>query len=193
MDFFDEKILELRENARKEKFSSLETGMYIKNEKVEFERVFLFEDKMSIILPTILVDMPSNLSHLKYPSELRPQIIKTTLDTTVNFTFSRYDLDIEDTQIKEAAKQSQKMLKQLNPAYIFYELEEKNLTTTTISWFDFKSYAMDGQMYNIMYVTCIEGKLVHGNFNCLYKDMIEWKEAANQIILSTKDCTRKEE
>lgn len=193
MDFFDEKILELRENARKEKFSSLETGMYIKNEKVEFERVFLFEDKMSIILPTILVDMPSNLSHLKYPSELRPQIIKTTLDTTVNFTFSRYDLDIEDIQIKEAAKQSQKMLKQLNPAYIFYELEEKKLTTTTISWFDFKSYAMDGQMYNIMYVTCIEGKLVHGNFNCLYKDMIEWKEAANQIILSTKDCTRKEE
>lgn len=193
MDFFDEKILELRENARKEKFSSLETGMYIKNEKVEFERVFLFEDKMSIILPTILVDMPSNLSRLKYPSELRPQIIKTTLDTTVNFTFSRYDLDIEDTQIKEAAKQSQKMLKQLNPAYIFYELEEKNLTTTTISWFDFKSYAMDGQMYNIMYVTCIEGKLVHGNFNCLYKDMIEWKEVANQIILSTKDCTRKEE
>ena len=86
MDFFDEKILELRDKARKEKFSNLETGMYIKNEKVEFERMFLFEDKMSILLPTILVDMPSNLVRLKYLSELRPQIIKTTLDTTVNFT-----------------------------------------------------------------------------------------------------------
>ena len=40
MDFFDEKILELRDKARKEKFSNLETGMYIKNEKVEFERMF---------------------------------------------------------------------------------------------------------------------------------------------------------
>ena len=74
MDFFDEKILELRDKARKEKFSNLETGMYIKNEKVEFERMFLFEDKMSILLPTILVDMPSNLVRLKYLSELRPQI-----------------------------------------------------------------------------------------------------------------------
>lgn len=191
MDFFDEKILELRDNARKEKFSTLETGMYIKNEKVEFERMFLFEDKMSILLPTILVDMPSNLVRLKYLSELRPQIIKTTLDTTVNFTFSKYDLDLEEIQVKDAAKQSQKMLKQLNPAYIFYELEEKKLETTTISWFDFKSYAMDAQMYNMMYVTCINKKLVHGNFNCLYQDMIEWKEAVNQVISSIEDCTRK--
>ena len=83
------------------------------------------------------------------------------------------------------------MLKQLNPAYIFYELEEKKLETTTISWFDFKSYAMDAQMYNMMYVTCIDKKLVHGNFNCLYQDMIEWKEAVNQVISSIEDCTRK--
>ena len=97
----------------------------------------------------------------------------------------------EETQVKDAAKQSQKMLKQLNPAYIFYELEEKKLETTTISWFDFKSYAMDAQMYNMMYVTCIDKKLVHGNFNCLYQDMIEWKEAVNQVISSIEDCTRK--
>ena len=37
-EFFDEKILEYRRHARNEKYSTLETGMYIKNELVRFER-----------------------------------------------------------------------------------------------------------------------------------------------------------
>ncbi|WP_318709396.1 hypothetical protein [Candidatus Acetatifactor stercoripullorum] len=37
-EFLDEKILEYRRRAREEKYNSLETGMYIKNELVQFER-----------------------------------------------------------------------------------------------------------------------------------------------------------
>ena len=47
-DFFDEKILEYRKRARKEKYCSLETGMYIKDELVQFERRTLFQDKMNL-------------------------------------------------------------------------------------------------------------------------------------------------
>ena len=99
-EFFDEKILEYRRRARKEKYSTLETGMYIKDELVKFERQKLFHDKLSIMLPTTFVDLPSNLAKIKYSSEQRPQIIKTSLDTTVNWGFSLLNATIYPEHIK---------------------------------------------------------------------------------------------
>jgi len=95
-EFFDEKILEYRRKARKEKYNSLETGMYIKDELVHFERNELFQKKMNIMLPVTFVNMPPNLARIKYASEQRPQIIKTSLDTSVNIGFNMLNADIQD-------------------------------------------------------------------------------------------------
>ena len=91
-EFFDEKILEYRRRARKEKFSSLETGMYIKDELVTFSEIPLFNDQFTIMLPDSFVDMPSEIAKIKYPSEQRPQIIKTSMDTTINFAFNLFNV-----------------------------------------------------------------------------------------------------
>ena len=47
-------------------------------------------------------------------------------------------------------------------------------------------------MYNIMYVTPIKNKVMHGVFNCLYKDIEEWKEYALQAIKSIKESVEEE-
>ena len=74
MDFIDEEIIQMRNKNRK---ISLEEGVLIKGEFIEFEPVKLFDDKLEIMLPKTFVDMPSDLAKIKYPSESRPQIIKT--------------------------------------------------------------------------------------------------------------------
>ncbi|MDE6951985.1 MAG: hypothetical protein K2P64_13880, partial [Lachnospiraceae bacterium] len=83
-EFLDEKIVEFRSRARKEKYCTLETGMYIKNELIQFERKVLFREKLSIMLPVSFVDLPPDMVKVKYTSQQRPQVIKTSLDTTVN-------------------------------------------------------------------------------------------------------------
>ena len=117
--FFDEKILEYRNRARKEKYATLETGMYIMNELVPFERRMLFGEKISIMLPESFVNLPSDLAKAKYMSEQRPQIIMTSLDTTVNIGLSYMDVKVEISQIKEIMNQSKSALKNTNPAIIF--------------------------------------------------------------------------
>ena len=187
-DFFDEKILEYRKRARKEKYCSLETGMYIKDELVQFERRKLFQDKMSIIMPISFVDLPSNLAKIKYISEQRPQIIKTSLDTTVNLGFTMPDLEIYPEQIEPLCKQTKSALKQVNPAIVFYEGQVES--DLPLGWFEFKSYGIDSNVYNLMFISIVNKKLLHGIFNCNYNDALEWRDAARQMIYTIRDTSK---
>lgn len=185
-EFFDEKILEYRRQARKTEFSTLQTGMYVKNEKITFSEVKLFQEQVAIMLPNSYVDMPLKLAKIKYPSEQRPQIIKTSLDTTVNFAFNLFNTYIEDGQIAEATKQFKNVISRVNPAYVFYHFEVEN-EPKTIGWFDFKSYSVDSNVYNLVYLTVIRNKLLHGMFSCLYRDALEWQDILPQILKSIKE------
>lgn len=69
MDYLDEQILELKRQQKKEKYQSLETGFYIRDELLEFERVLLEPMDLSIMLPTTFVTMPQSMVRVKYQSE----------------------------------------------------------------------------------------------------------------------------
>ena len=192
MEFLDEKILEFRRRARNEEHMDLESGMYIDGELMEFERVKLFDGKMDIMLPSSFIDLPSNLARIKYPSEQRPHIIKTSLDTSVNMTFSLYGMKIRCDQTKKAAEEFRMVIKKVNPAYVFYDLEEEELGNSSVSWFDFKGFCVDDPIYYMMYVTPVGGYLMHGIFNCPYRKLAEWRDAAGRMMRSIHDCTGEE-
>lgn len=189
MEYVDKKILELRELQKKQKYSSLDTGIYIKNEIIEFERVDLFDRNLSLMLPKTFVTLPSRLAEIKYQSGNRPQIIKSSLDTAINFTFSLVPCDSDTIDMRMTATQFKAILKQTNPAYEFYDFLLEDRENGSLCWFDYKSFAIDSQIYNIMYVTLIGKKLLHGCFNCCFQDAAEWKSAARQVILSIWDQT----
>lgn len=188
MDFMDEKIIELRNKNRKK---SLEDGLLIKGEFIEFEPVKFFDDKLEIMLPKTFVDMPSDLAKIKYPSESRPQIIKTDSTGGINFCFNLFEQSVKEDELKDIAKTFSKMIKKVNPANVFYDQKTEELGDKIVSWFDFKGYAIDSQIYYIYYVTVIDGNLLHGIFNCLREDMEDYKEVAFLVIESIKDLSRR--
>lgn len=190
MAYIDEEILKLRQQQKKEKYNSIETGMYIRGEMVEFERQLYFNDKMSVMLPKSFVPMPLSIQKMKYPSEQRPQVIMTSLDITTNFNFSLLPQEMENDQTFNCVEQMKQMIKKLNPAVAFYDMQEIDREKGKLSWFDYKSYTIDEPLYNIMYVTPIDGKVMHGIFNCLYRYKEDWKEAALQVIASIWDTAK---
>ncbi len=191
MDFLDEEIMEFRKSAKKSKYNSLETGMYIKDRLIHFKETHVLSDKVSVMLPEGLTDMPLGIAKIKYPSEQRPQVIMTSDDGTVNFTFSLYDTEFNERQIEDALGQFKAVIRKVNPAFIFYDFVVES--DKALGWFDFKSYGLDEQIYNVMYLLPVEGKLMHGIFNCLYRDILEWKEPVHQIMMSVTDLTQKKE
>ncbi|MFI3212251.1 MAG: hypothetical protein R3Y24_02820 [Eubacteriales bacterium] len=184
MEFMDEEIIKMRQRNRK---ISLEDGVYIKGEFIEFEEVKLFDDKIAITLPKTFIDMPKKIAQIKYPSNQRPQIIKTDLLGATNFTFSLIAQHLESEQLEQVANMFENTIKKVHPANVFYDKGTEDIGKLKFSWFDFKGYAIDSQMYYLYYVTIIDGNLLHGVFSCISQELEHYKEVAFLIMRSIKD------
>ena len=191
MEYMDEKILELRRQNKKS--TSLEDGVYIKGELVEFEPCKLFDDSMEVMIPKTFVTMPKKIAKMKYPSDDRPKVIKTDLLGATNFCFNLFKQAVTADDLPEVVKAFRDMIKKVHPANVFYETGTEDIGDTKVSWFDFKGYAIDTQIYYIYYVTVIDGNLLHGVFCCMTEDIEHYKEVAFMVMRSIKDLTGGEE
>lgn len=157
----------------------------IQGEVLEFVETKLFGDTISILLPKNFVDMPKPIARIKYPSESRPQVIKTDLTGITNFTYSLFDMPSTDSQLLEAAKSTQTILKKLNPALMLLDDPQWIETEYTKSiWFTYKSSALDMLIYYVAHYTRIEDKLLYGIFNCSLEMCNEWEPIVPQVIAS---------
>lgn len=190
MGFIDEQIIEQMNKYKKEEYGDIYSGIYIKEELYRFEEQHLFEDRVSVMLSVSFTDMKPNIAKAKYPSEQRPQVIKTNMDCSVNFAFSILEVPLETALVKYIKNAFYNIIKNAQPANVFYENKEEEINNTMIGWFDYKSYAINSQIYNFVFITPIDGKIFHGIFNCLFEDAENWKPVILQVMHSIKELAQ---
>lgn len=188
----DKEIIKLQKEKQKELYHDIADGVYIKEVLTKFERRSFFADKMSLLVPCDFIEMPNELARIKYPAAQRPQIILTTLDCTVNFSFSYFEQKISPDQIEQALDGYQHLIRQMNPANIFYQTHVEKSGKIDLGWFSYKGYALDEHLYNLLFVTSIDEKLFLGSFNCIFSEMKEWECYVIQMLKSITDHTVKE-
>lgn len=187
MEYFDEDVISAMHVKRREEYGNIEEGLYIQNSLTLFHKVLMFEDKLSVMMPNEFVIMLPELISTKYISEKKPDVIYTSLDGSVNFSFNLLVTSSGEKDMSYAINMLKTMIKNMNPAYIFFE--DKTIESTagnSISLMQFKSYGIDEAAYNIIYLVSIDKYIIQGAFNCKYNDMDEWKRAAFEIIKSIK-------
>ncbi len=186
MEYKDEKIIALKKQMRNLNCRNIkEEGVYIKDNYLKFEPRVIF-DAVKVLLPTDFIEMPEKVKSMKYPSMNSPERIITSRDTTVNFAFNWLE-KIKPEQANELTKKLKSSIIKMNPSFICYEeREEKNPQGTIIDMFDFKSYGIDEQIYNMMCIVPLEHGTFHGIFNCLDRDSNHWKEIAWQVFFTTE-------
>ena len=188
---FDEiLLLNRRKMLFKEKYSKIESGMFINNRIEEFSKSQLFDDQMEIMLPKSFGIMPDSYIKVKYPSQFRPHLILTTMDLSVNLGFTLFNQKASEEEIEGLAVQIKNTIKRANPIAQFYGQETFNSTNCKKVWFDFRTQALDEAIYNIQFITLIDHNIMLGIFNCLYRDTDEWHEMIKQIIESIKDLAK---
>lgn len=192
MDKIDEKIVNLKREKKELDNMDINQGVFINDERITFSRQMIYKDQMSIMLPDSFVTMPKKMAQMKYPSELRPQIIKTDYAGMVNFAFNLFLKKIKQEQINGAAKSMKTMIRNMNPANVFFEEELIQKENMVISLFDYKSFAMDQPVYNMVFISSIGENIMQGIFNCAYSISGKWKPIARQVIESMQDLTSSE-
>lgn len=129
-----------------------------------YEKVKLFRKQMEILIPEGFKDMPDYVAKKKYPSKHRPPVILMDKNNMVNFTFHLMDMALAEGQLKKAAEGFVKSMKQVYVNAKFQELQygERN-DGGKIAWLAYETMAIDADIFNIMFITPLEGNccMVH--------------------------------
>lgn len=179
MDYEDEKIAELKKQLRRNKYKDIKgEGVFINDQLVKF-CLRNINNGTALYLPEDFIDMPEEIKLMKYPSVNRPQRIITSLDSSVNFVFSLVEQQMSDDQIKSLTDQMKELIHKSNPSVVFYREDREILDAgRPVFMFDFKSFGIDEQMYNMVCYTSLSCGVLHGTFICLDRDSENWKDMA---------------
>ncbi|MBW6409684.1 hypothetical protein [Clostridium weizhouense] len=180
----DEKILDFINAAEeKELRKDITNGLVkINNKFYEFEETEFFDGALKMYIPNTFEDMPMEARKLKYPSESRPEIIKCNEDGSIAITLNFIDSPLDEEHVEELKNGMKMVIRKTNPANVFYEDGVLEVDSKNIGFFDFKSYAIDDSLYNIMFFLEFEEKTLMGTFCCRYREYKEWRDIIFEVL-----------
>ncbi|UZP04977.1 hypothetical protein JW813_08190 [Clostridium botulinum] len=180
----DEKILDFINAAEEKELRKDITNGSVKigERYYEFDESEFFEEKVKIYIPKDFDDMSLAARKLKYPSESRPEIIKCNAKGNICITLKKINSPLEEENVGKLKDGMKVIIRKTNPANVFYEDGVLEVDCKNIGFFEFKSYAIDDSLYNIMFFLEFEGKTLMGTFSCIYNECKEWREIAFQVI-----------
>lgn len=186
---FDSDREEIKKIKEKEAIEALkekiEEGEIPFDERVlEFERKFLYGEKISIFLPRLFDLMNEDYVKLKYPSSNRPEILISDEDGVCVFSFNHTKTVLLKNQVEEFTKEMKGFLVKNNSSAIF----EKNEEINTI---EFETAAIDVEIYNLIYIYSLNNRAFFCGFSCPKPYKEGWKLIAKAcfetLIMEVED------
>lgn len=178
----DEIIIKRRREKEKEKYNSLETGMYVGEELLIFHEQVVNESGLQMVLPDILKPIEEDAKKLKYPMEQRPAVILSNSDASVTFTFNVLNQKVQEPELEQVRDNLGNLILSVYPHYIFTDKGAVEHEKGMCQWTEFLSPVVGGMLYSILFSVCFEEKLLIGMFNCPseYKD--DWRGIVLKVI-----------
>ncbi len=177
----DERAIDARQFERMNRYTSIDTGIFVEGELIQFHETMLFNNEIGMILPASFQDMEPAEARKKYFSEQRPQIIKTNEDGSVNFSFSLVDKKVENEKLVVVIKEFHRVLKRFQPMSVCLEMGEELYDPVPNAWMEFISNALNDNLYNMLTIYPIGGRLLMAMFNCSFQKRMEWINCLPQI------------
>ena len=181
-NYYDKQIIPLKVRSSEAESMSLDTGYYIEGRLETFSKEQYFDDLLSIYIPESFIDMPDEIKEIKYPTNFRPEIIKTNLAGDVNLSISLFKAS-EDTEVKTLVTDFKSLLSKAHNGIKFLtydELEKEGCVK--MYCFDFIIPGIDQRIYHKTGLGKIGRETVQVMFNCREPLSWTWKKAVNDIL-----------
>ena len=147
-NYYDKQIIPLKVRSSEAESMSLDTGYYIEGRLETFSKEQYFDDLLSIYIPESFIDMPDEIKEIKYPTNFRPEIIKTNLAGDVNLSISLLKVG-EDMEIKTLVTDFRNLLAKAHNGIKFLEYDEfDNDCCVKMYCFDFIIPGIDERIYH---------------------------------------------
>lgn len=183
--YMDEQILKMRIEKENEQLDSIDIskGLIIDDIQYNMEQKIIINDYLYIMLPKdYFFEMPEELKRLKYPSEFRPPIIKTTLDTQINLTFNILNKKLNDNDLIDFTKKIRNLKRRTVNSFEAISIGVIQNETFKISYFDYLNSVLDGTIYILEFFVLLEECVLYGTFSCPLSEYEFWKKVIPKII-----------
>ncbi len=180
--YIDEKIIPMKLETDNSIFMSLEDGYYISGKLETFTKALYFNDAASIYTPSSFIDMPDEIKEIKYPTNFRPEIIKTNLAGDINLSLSLLE-EGKDADVETLLSDLRSLLSKAHKGIMFFEAKKLNKEGfVEINCFDFVLPGIDEKIYHMMGMGKTDRQIIQVIFNCMEPDANSWKKAVIDIF-----------
>ena len=150
-----------------------------------YRTVSLYGGKLTVSVPASFTEMSADKIVVKYPNAgNRPNVVYTNERASVNVAFTQVEMPTEQEDIPEVEEVLSQQLQATKPMNFKSRIEKINGSDYAI--FEFESQAIDSKIYNLIFATDVNGKLLMGTFNCTEGLKGEWQSKAKEILSSLR-------
>lgn len=146
----------------------------------------LLNDNVEIMIPEGFKIMSEEMLKLKYPSANRPTIVYTndsgSINVALNLTISSASQDLIP-QFKEAL---QNTFRQVYPSAKWKGNGINTINDKKVGYLELITPAIDTEVYNLIFFTDVNSKLLLCTFNCTVQYLKEWQSIGDEIMNSLK-------
>ncbi len=155
-------------------------------EPVELETKSLLNDKVELKIPKEFTIMTEEMLKIKYPAEKRPTLVFTNESGGINVALNLTQNNASQDIIKTYADNFLQIFKKMYPSADWKGNGVKKINGKKVGYLELITPAIDTEIYNLMFFTDVDGKLLLCSINCTKNRMEEWVPIANEIMNSLK-------
>lgn len=168
-----------QENARNTKIR--EGSVLVGDEELLFEEREILKDRLWMWIPEHFRHLSEEYVALKYPNG-RPDLIYSNPETTVNVSFICRQEQLAAGEETEVCDSISHIIQNLYPTSGVLHRGSVQAGENEVAWVDFLTPAMDGSVYNMIFVGTLKGGMLMGTCNCPEEDKDNWTDLFVQML-----------
>jgi hypothetical protein len=153
---------------------------------IELETKTLLNGKISLKIPKTFEIMSEEMLKLKYPSQRRPTLVYTNESGEINVALNLTESKASQNIISIYKDKFVETFKNSYPSADWKNKDVKVINGRKVGYLELITPAIDTEIYNLMFFTDVDGKLLICSFNCTKKNIPEWTSFAKEIMNSLK-------
>lgn len=146
----------------------------------------ILDNTMSLSVPKGFSLLSNDIIAKKYPSGNRPSIVYGNPDATINLVVNYTEDGITKEELSDALEVFSKQFERAYPGIEWYTKELQLVNAKKFVVLEFHTPAVDTEIYNLMFMTEHQERLLIFSFNCTLREKSQWEKVGKEILKSIK-------
>jgi hypothetical protein len=152
--------------------------------QTDLEKRSLLDNKIELLVPKGWKPMSEDLVKIKYPGARPPKYVLSDITGGISLAFNHTDSRATQEQIETYKGVLKSSLTDAFPEAEWIEDGVKEINGKKVGFCKVITNAQSGKIYNQMFFTDVDGKLLICSFNVVDTKMKDWRAAADEIMNS---------